>query len=809
VSESPAERYARVKRIALAARDLPDDRRRAFLASECGGDPDLAAEVESLLVHDSDSPSVLEESGIGRIGSALTAAFVDGPVPGRIGPYRIVRELGRGGMGVVYEANQEEPLRRTVALKLVKKGFDTERVVARFQSERQALARMNHPSIARVFDAGTEEGGRPYFVMELVAGAPITTFCDEHALPVRDRVVLVLRVGEAVRHAHQRGIIHRDLKPSNILVSDESGRPLPKVIDFGIAKAVDPEEGDALTRDAHVVGTPEYMSPEQAGVSGSGVDTRTDVYSLGVLLYELLAGERPYVFADRTADGLRRVFEAGLPEPPSAVVRRRGDPGRTARHVAGDLDNIVLMAMRHEPDRRYASVDALLDDIRRHLDGHPVSARPDTWTYRARKFVGRHTTGVIAAGVVLALVLASATGLAIQGARVVRERDRALAAEARAEREARAANQVADFLSELFSTSDPHESQGKEVSAREILEAGAERIPTLDVPAGMRARLLQTLGEVQHALGRLDESERLLTEALETLEGDVGPSDVAVASIVDVLATLRHDQGRYDEAEMLRRRALGIWEGGAYDGPEVPLAQAYLAATLRAKGEVDEPRRLLEGALASLRRTRGGEDADVAWILGQLGYLVADTEPAEAERCFVEALAIQERLFDGDHPDVAGTLNNLGGLKLTQGDCAGAERLLVRARDMYGNLYGRDHAAVGRACCMLARAHECAGNLDAATPLFREGLAIFRDVLGSGHPYTLTAIADLGAVELRQDHCEVAEPLLRESLATSLSALPEDHARIAKAKERLEECLTRLGRPLASDPLLAKVAPSP
>jgi tetratricopeptide (TPR) repeat protein len=411
---------------------------------------------------------------------------------------------------------------------------------------------------------------------------------------------------------------------------------------------------------------------------------------------------------------------------------------------------------------------------------------------------------VIATAVVLALVVASAAALAIQGARVVRERDRALAAEARAAREAHASSQVADFLAELFSYTNPYEAQGKDVSAREILEAGAERIPTLDVPPEMRGRLLRTLGEVHHSLGQFDEAEHLLTQALGIEEDALGPTDSAVAATLDQLATLRHDQGHYDEAESIRRRALHIWAENETDGPEVALAKAYLAATLQATGETEEPRVLLEDALASLRRSQGEDDGDVAWILGQLGYLVAAQDPVEAERRFVEALTLQEKLFEGDHPDVAGTLNNLGGLKLIERDCAAAEEFLSRARDMYVNLYGRDHAAVGRAYNMLARSYECLGRLDEALPLYREGLAILRDVLGAEHPYTVTANTQLGAVEIALGHNDVAEPLLRQSLAARRSSLPPGHATIEEARARLEECLTKLGRPVASDPLLAE-----
>ena len=329
--------------------------------------------------------------------------------PRRIGPYTITGVLGSGGMGVVYRAEQHEPLRREVALKVVRRGLDTDRLIRRFEAERLALARMSHSAIARVFDAGATDDGRPYFAMELVDGAPITEFCDEQLVPVRDRLALFVAACRAVQHAHQKGIVHRDLKPSNILVTLEEGAPAPKIIDFGIAKAVagDDDEQPLLTREGQFVGTPEYMSPEQAGVLDADVDTRSDVYALGVVLYELLAGRKPHRFTQGTRDEFHRVLRDAPPVRPSTALggrrhgrftaaaapapeawaaiaaARRTTPDRLRRLLAGDLDTIVLKAMAYDPARRYASVDQLAEDIERYLHGEPVQARPDSWAYRA------------------------------------------------------------------------------------------------------------------------------------------------------------------------------------------------------------------------------------------------------------------------------------------------------------------------------------------------------------------------------------------------------------------------------------------
>lgn len=810
------DRYSRLKDLVLRAKDLDAAARRALLDAECGDDADLRAEAESLLEHDSTSPSLLEESGLLKVGSALKAALTDEepPAPEQIGPYRITGELGRGGMGVVYEAEQHEPIRRTVALKLIKQGLDTERVVARFRSERQALARMSHPAIAQVLDAGADSSGRPYFVMEKVDGEPISSYCRRRGSSVRERLVLFLQVGDAVAHAHQRGIMHRDLKPSNILVSEESGQARPKVIDFGIAKATEPGADPGLTREATAIGTPEYMSPEQAGVLDSGVDTRTDVYALGVVLYEMLTGKRPYEFGSPSSTEMKRVFESGLPTRPSLAAETGGATERVARQLRGDLDNIALKAMRHEPDRRYASVPEFMQDVRRHLDGHPVAARPDTWSYRAGKFVRRNAVPVGAAALLFLVIAGAAVGLGLQSARIAEERDRALEAEARAAAEARTAGEVVGFLTEMFTYSNPYEARGEDITARQMLEFGVERIPEMELQPDVRGQLLTTLGEVQHSLGQFEAAEELLGRALDVQRRHLGDRHEAVGVTLDRLATLRHDQGDYPKSAELRREAIAIYEETEQDVEVIAISQAYLAASLQVSGEREEARELLEEGLASLRGALAEGTlaepeiarADAAWILNQLGYLLYEEEPEGAAERFRQALAMQEELFAGDHPDIAGTLNNIGGLQQIQGECEDAEVTLTRALTMYENLYGRDHAAVGRAYHVLGSAKVCLGELDSAYDHFRTSVDILTRILGEEHPYPANSYSMLGRVEQLRERWAEAERWWRSCLRVRAALFPLEEPSLQYAREELSKCLAKLGRSPDGDELLARTA---
>ena len=647
----------------------------------------------------SDAPSLptlpVLETAPGSHTAAADLGFreITGGAPRRIGRYEITGVLGTGGMGVVYRAEQQEPLRREVALKLIRRGLDTERLIARFEAERLALARMSHSSIARVFDAGATDDGRPYFVMELVAGAPITEFCDTHRTPVRERLALLVAACRAVQHAHQKGIIHRDLKPSNILVSVAEGPPTPKIIDFGIAKAV-ADDDDAqllLTREGQLVGTPEYMSPEQAGVLDADVDTRSDVYALGVVLYELLAGRKPHRFTQGTRDEVQRVLRSEPPLRPSTAMRARG-PGRftaatppaleawvdiaRARHttpdrlrrlLAGDLDTIVMKAMAFDPARRYPSVDQLAEDLERYLQGQPVLARPDGWTYRTRKFIGRHRYAVAGVAIATVTLLAFSILTTVQAGRVAQERDRAEQALARA-------GAVNRFLVGMFEQADPRQALGQTLTAEQMLERAATRLEKdLENEPAVRSELLQSLANVYKQLGRYDRSEHLNTEAVslrrggdplvlaDSLDalGDVrryaGRTDAAVAPLEEALvlrqrtlppvhrdvaetlnnlALVRHAQRRYAEAEVLQRQAVSIWErlGARETGEDlVALGLTNLGRTVRAQGRTAEAAALFERALDLRRRHLPANSPRIATSLYFLGLTrLDDDRPEEA-----------------------------------------------------------------------------------------------------------------------------------------------------------------------------------
>ena len=463
--------------------------------------------------------------------------------------YKLLEELGSGGMGVVYKAEQIKPVKRTVALKIIKLGMDTKQVVARFETERQALAVMDHPNIAKVFDGGATETGRPYFVMEIVRGLPITEYCDKHKLTTRERLELLTHVCQAIQHAHQKGVIHRDLKPSNILVMVQEDKPVPKIIDFGIAKAIEHRltERTLFTEQGQLIGTPEYMSPEQAEMSGLDVDTRTDIYSLGVMLYELLVGVLPFdpkTLRSASFGEIQRIIREK--EPPKASTRlstlgdtqtsiaehRKADPSSLRKELKGDLDWITMRAMAKDRTQRYASASELEADIERYLRHEPVVAGPPSTIYRIRKYIKRHKVGVAAAALVILAILIGITGTSIGLFKAVR-------AEKKAREEAETAQQVSDFLVELFKVSDPSEARGNTVTAREILDKGADKIDRelKDEPL-VRARLMNTMGEVYHSLGLYNDAQALLEKGLAIREQSLDPVDPAVAESLTALGNL-------------------------------------------------------------------------------------------------------------------------------------------------------------------------------------------------------------------------------------------------------------------------------
>src|SRR5713101_1010138 len=490
------ERWQKIERLCYSALNEDKSARAAFLERACGGDEALRRAVGLLLAQHEKDDGFLEvpamevaarglardqqdTSGLASLApSTETAADLASVEKISFGPYRLLQKLGEGGMGEVWLAEQSKPVRRRVALKVIKAGMDTREVVARFESERQALALMDHPAIAKVFDAGSTPEGRPYFVMEYVAGIPITAYCDKHRMTTRQRMELFIHVCEGVQHAHQKAIIHRDLKPSNILVSEVDGKPMPRIIDFGLAKATSQRltDGSMYTRVGTLMGTLEYMSPEQADSAGEDIDTRTDVYSLGVVLYQLLVGALPLDLKKLAYEEiLHRLREKEVPEPSSRILMEGGDSAITAknrgtdapsltRQLRGDPDAVVLKALEKDRKRRYGSPSELAADLGRYLRNEPVSAHTPSAAYRTRKYIRRHRLGVAVATGLLAILPAFAVAQRVQLQRTRLERDRA--------------TRITDFMTGMFTVSDPSEQRGNSITAREILDKASNDIKT-------------------------------------------------------------------------------------------------------------------------------------------------------------------------------------------------------------------------------------------------------------------------------------------------------------------------------------------
>jgi len=691
--------------------------------------------------------------------------------PTRIGPYNIIQLLGEGGMGVVYEAEETVPVRRRVALKLVRKGLDDAReVLARFDAERRALAVMSHPGIARVLQAGSTDDGEPYFAMELVRGLPLTEFCDTKRLAVRERLQLFIGICEAVQHAHQKGVIHRDLKPSNILVTDEDGTPQPKIIDFGIAKALGPPPADAArTLAGFAMGTVAYMSPEQASTTAIDVDTRADIYSLGVMLYELLVGALPhdpaqvgvFEFLARLASGdtMPPTPSAGLStvlaQSDAIAQRRRTDLRHLQRALRGDLDWITMKAMHPDRVLRYETANGLAADLRRHLSNEPVAARPPSTRYRLEKFVRRHRMGVIVAGVASVLVTVSSVVATVGFVRARR-------AEQLAAEEAAAATQVADFMVDLFRQSDPNVQRRQNMTALALLEQGIRRVK-MDLASQplLQARLMQTMGTVETSLGKFAEARELLDAVLRTRERLLGADHPLVGETLTSLGELTRERGELDEAEQYLTRALAIREKAL--GPhnvDVATTMSMLAVLRVRQTRLAEAESLYQRVLAIDALVREPNDArTLRDMRGLAAVYRAMDRKVEADSLWRLVLQRQEQSLGADHPDVGSTLNNLGTLAYFDGQYEEAARYYARSRPIIEKAFGRDH------------------------------------------PQTSGVINNQGEVLWKLKRYAEAEPLLRQALAIKERVYTPQHASIGISLNGLAGVLRDSGRPSEAEPL--------
>lgn len=737
--------------------------------------------------------------------------------PKIIGNYRIIQKLGEGGMGEVYEAEQTAPIRRRVALKIIKWGMDTDQVVARFESERQALAMMNHTNIAGVFDAGATETGRPFFVMECVKGVPITDYCDMNRLNNRQRLELFIQVCEGIQHAHQKGIIHRDIKASNVLVTIQDDRPIPKIIDFGVAKAVSQRltEKTMFTEMGQFIGTPEYMSPEQAEMSGLDVDTRTDVYSLGVLMYELIVGVLPFESGELRRVGFdeirRKIREQEPPKPSTrlttpgfdtdhAIQSRRTDITSLTKQLKGELDWITMKAMAKDRTRRYPSASELAADILRYLKHEPVAAGPLSTTYRLRKYVKRHRVGVAAAAIVTLAMVIGITGTTIGLLKAVK-------AEKKAREEALTAQQVSDFLVDLFEVSDPNEAKGNTITAREILDKGSEKIENeLKDQPRIQSRLMETMGRVYRNLGLYDLASSFLQKSLDRKREVYGEEHLEVAAGLHTLAVLYDTQGKYQEAESYFRQSLAIREKiFGQDHPEVAKSLNSIAIVNWNQGKYAEAETLLQRALVIKEKALGPDDAEVGNSLTNLGNLYhLQSKFEEAEPLFKRALAISVKSLGEDHPDVAGSLNNLGSLYEDMGKREEAEPLYERALKIWEKALGPEHSDVGIALHNLANLYRNQSKYDRAEPYYLRSLTIWEKALGEDHPYVAYSLRERANLYREQSKYGEAEMLYKRSLEIFEKSMGPDHLNVADTLEQYAWLLHEVDRVSEAEKLEAR-----
>jgi serine/threonine protein kinase len=779
---------------------LPASERPAYLERACAGDAALRARVEALVQAHLAAGSFLDAPPTSVAAAVPPAAPTEAPGD-CIGPYKLLQKIGEGGCGTVYMAGQEAPVRRRVALKVIKLGMDTKEVVARFEAERQALALMDHPNIARVLDAGATDAGRPYFVMELVRGIPITKYCDEYNLATAERIALFIQVCHAVQHAHQKGIIHRDIKPSNILVTINDGVPVPKVIDFGIAKATTGRLTDRtlFTAFEQFIGTPAYMSPEQAQLSSLDVDTRSDIYSLGVLLYELLTGRTPFETEELLQAGLdeiRRCIREVEPPKPSTRLSTLGSEAlaTTAHHrcteppklihlVRGDLDWIVMRCLEKNRSRRYATANGLARDLERHLHDEPVSARPPSALYRVQKLVRRNK---LAVGAASAIAAALVIGLAVSSWMYSREkiaRERAVTAEQaqvrlrqqaeadrkKAETESSKSRQVAQFLKDMLSGVGPSVALGRDATLlREILDKTAERVgKDLKDQPEVEAELRQVIGNVQRALGEYDKAEAMLRESLAIRRRIFGEEHLSVADSLLALGGFLDERGRFPEADAAGRECLAIRT--KLLGPEsagVADVLYGMATSLINRSDFVGAEPLALQTLAMRRKLLGGERPEVADALENVGLcLVMRGDSAGGEARIREAIAIYRRVYGEGHPRTAGILMTLGMTLLLKGDLNAAEPLLREALATQRKLTGSDNPnpEMVTSLTILAACLSKRGDYGAAEPLWRKALALQRERLGDKHPGTIVALDGLAEVLMQRADYVGAEALFLEA----------------------------------------------
>ena len=741
-------------------------------------------------------PSKDESVSTANLGDSI------GGSKGQIGPYKLLSVLGEGGFAVVYLAEQEHPVKRRVALKIIKPGMDSKQVIARFEAERQALALLDHPNIAHVFNAETTEQGHPYFIMEYVNGSSITKHCDEQKLSITDRLGLFLQVCEAVEHAHHKGIIHRDIKPPNILVASQADKAAPKIIDFGIAKAITQPltERTLFTEKGQLIGTPEYMSPEQVRMSDRDIDTRSDIYSLGVLLYELLIGVMPFdsdKLRESGIDDVRRIISEQDPKTPSTRLTSLGEYAKKIAECRGtnvttlskrlreELEWIPLKAMRKDRTRRYRSACELADDIRNYLNGVPLIAGPESAAYRLKKFVGRNRALVTGALVVLVVMIAGSIISAAFAVKAARARGDAVAARDEAERQAKTSQSVSDFLREdLLASVDPYVAQGREVTVRSFLDAASEKLEgKFEQEPLVEASIRHTLGNTYRNIGDFGPAEKHLERAYNVQREQLGQEHPDTLGTMEGLARVYWRQGRYDKAQLLftktvegRRKVLGE------EHPDTLYSMNDLAMLYYSQGRYKKAE-LLYTTMLQISRAFLGDSVCTMLFMGNLATVYrSQGRYSEAENLYVRAMEQSQRLLGEEHPDTLYSMNGLAMLYIAQGRYDEAEPLLLNVLDIEYLVLGEEHLDTLYSMNGLASLYTALGRYEEAEELLINALKIERLTLGEEHPTTLISVNCLGWLYYQMSRYSDSELLLVNALQSRQFVLGDEHPDTLESK---------------------------
>jgi eukaryotic-like serine/threonine-protein kinase len=824
----------------IARRMTGLEERHAYLLHSCGADPSLFARLEAMLRLFDQEPHYLETASDQPQLMLFDPFFVE---PGmELGPYKLIKPIGEGGMGSVFLAEQTQPVKRQVAIKIIKPGLDWRRVQARFEAERQALALMDHPNIAKVLDVGATQPAaalaattdmegesaraafsarnRPYFVMELVEGVPITHYCDEHCLTPHERLQLFIPICYAVQHAHQKGIIHRDLKPSNVLIAEFDGKPVPKIIDFGVAKAVEATLGDRtqLTELGSVVGTLEYMSPEQAEPGQHDVDTRSDIYSLGALLYELLAGSTPFqatqLHGAAVLELLRIVREVDPPTPssrlstteelPAIAAKRRLEARKLSGMMRGDLDWIVMKCLEKNRSRRYGTATELARDLERYLHDEPVEARPPSKGYLLRRFAWRNRKLLITSTAFATLLL---VGTALSAWQAVR----ALLAERLARDNERDALVVKSFLQDdLLGQADiANQEMGtdrnRNITVRELLDRAAQRIGSRFQDQELtEASIRLTLGKAYLALGEHDKAQAQLEHCLELRRAKLGPDNLATLEALHVLGVTFLEAKKLDEAAPRLQQALSGFQ--AQLGPthvDTLMATQNLALALGARGRYDESEQLLKQVLPELQRQLGPDHRETLATLGNLAHLYhVRGRDREAEPLLQEVLERRRASLGSDHPHTLASMEDLANVKRVCGQFDEAERLYKQALLLRRAKLGENHASTLESMNGLALLYRDRGQYTLAEPLLQKALQIQQATHGANDVEALASMNSLAALYRDQGNFAAAEPLFKQVLAGWTAALGPNHPRTLISENNLATLYLSQEKYGVAEPLL-------